>query len=575
VPEPTPPPEPAHPPPAISRQKLTSDVWWKNAMVYCLDVQTFLDADGNGSGDFVGLTERVDYLAGMGVTCVWLMPFHPSPGRDDGYDIVDHFAVDPRLGTLGDLTDFVRTARDHGIRVTADLVVNHTSHRHPWFRAARSDRRSPFRDFYVWRDERPDQPLGKVIFPGVEQSNWAWDEEAGQFYLHRFFAEQPDLNVANPYVRDAIAQIAGFWLQPDLSGFRIDAVPYLIEGLGMPEGAVEDPHELLRELRAYLRRRRGTALLLGEVNLPVEQQLPFFGGPGGDELSMIFSLPVNQAMFLALARQDARPLAAALRALPELPPECQWANFVRNHDELNLSRLSPAEREEVFAAFGPEERFQMFGRGLRRRLPPMLGGDARRIRMVYSLMLSLPGTPVLFYGEEIGMSENLDIEGRLSVRSPMQWSPERHAGFSGAPEDVELSRPLVRDEHYGPRAVNVADQRRDADSLLNWMERRIRRRKECPEVGWGTFAVLATGEDAVLAHRCDWDTGTFVAAHNLADTPVRATLELGEAADAAGLVDLFGRDELPVERSGRVHVELEPYGARWYRPRRGDRPVGP
>ncbi|MCE3267252.1 MAG: alpha amylase catalytic region [Solirubrobacterales bacterium] len=542
-------------------RKVTSDVWWKNAVVYCLDVETFLDTDGDGCGDLVGLTERLDYLAGLGVGCVWLMPFMPSRQRDDGYDIVDFYGVDPRLGTHGDLVEMVRTANDRGMRVIADLVVNHTSDHHPWFREARKGAGSRHHEYYVWRDEKPDEKPGDVVFPDQEESNWAFDEEAGRWYLHRFYSHQPDLNVSNPDVRDEIAQIAGYWLEQGISGFRVDAVPFLIEPVGLPDGAIPDPHELLRDVRSFIGRRRGDSVLLGEVNLPPDDQRKFFGDEGGDELQLLFSFTVNQAMYLALAREQAAPLARALEALPPIPADCQWANFVRNHDELTLDKLSDAEREEVFAAFGPDEELQLYGRGLRRRLPPMLEGDQRRIRMVYSLMFSLPGTPVLFYGEEIGMAENLDIEGRYSVRAPMQWSNEPRGGFT---ESEEPCRPVVEDDRFGFRRVNVAAQRRDPDSMLNWMERLVRRRRECPELGWGDWQLLRPGDEAVFAHRVDWSGQTVVAVHNLADREAQAELELGE--DGA-LVDLFQERSHTLD-DGAVTLSLDPYDARWFRLRR-------
>jgi trehalose synthase len=550
-------------------RKATSDLWWKNAIVYCLDVETFLDSDGDGCGDIVGLTDRLDYLAGLGVTCVWLMPFYPSPRRDDGYDITDFYGIDGRLGTPGDFVELIRTAADRGIRVIADLVMNHTSDQHPWFQAARSSPDSPRRDFYVWADEKPPEKPGDVVFPDKEDSNWAFDRKARQWYLHRFYSHQPDLNVANPEVRDEIAQVVGYWLQQGLAGFRVDAVPFLLEPIGMPEGALQDPHELLRDLRRFMGRRRGDAILLGEVNLEPEQQREFFGDEDGDELHMILSFVVNQAMYLALVRGDATPLAKALESLPAIPEDAQWANFVRNHDELSLDKLSEEERAEVFAALGPQEDLQLYGRGLRRRLPTMLGGDQRRLRMVYSLAFSLPGTPVLFYGEEIGMAENLAIEGRLSVRSPMQWSPERHGGFSTAPEGAELCRPVVDAEGWGPERVNVAAQRRDDGSLLNWMERLIRRRRECPELGWGAWTLLDTGRREVLAHRADWEGSTVLAVHSFADAPLEARLAVDEEA-----VDLFA-DERLEPSGGELVVPLEPYGHRWFRLRREGRRLPP
>ena len=543
------------------RRKATSDLWWKNAVVYCLDVETFLDADGDGCGDLVGLTERLDYLAGIGVSCLWLMPFYPSEQRDDGYDITDFYGIDGRLGTPGDFSELMRTARDRGIRVIADLVMNHTSDRHPWFQAGR-DRDSPFHDFYVWADEKPAEKPGDVVFPDRETSNWQWDPKARQWYLHRFYSHQPDLNVASPAVRDEIAQVVGYWLDQGLAGFRVDAVPFMLEPMGMPEGSLQDPHELICELRRFMGRRKGEAILMGEVNLAPEQQREFFGDEDGDELHMVLSFSVNQAMYLAFAREQAAPLVEALSALPEIPADCQWANFVRNHDELTLDKLPEPERQEVFDAFGPEQRHQLFGRGLRRRLPSMVAGDPDRIRLAYSLAFSLPGTPVLFYGEEIGMEENLDIPGRMSVRSPMQWSGERHRGFTTG--EVPC-RPLA------PGAAEVAVQRRDPASLLSWMERLIRRRRECPELGWGRITVLDAGDEAVFAHRADWDGSVIMAVHSFAAEPREVTLDV-DGAEAA--VDLFGDAEL-VPSGGRVEVALGRYGHRWFRLRQPGQRVAP
>jgi len=554
--------------------KATSDLWWKNAVVYCLDVETFYDANGDGCGDFRGLTDRLDYLGGIGVSCVWLMPFYESPRLDDGYDISDFYAVDPRLGTHGDFVEFVRTARDRGIRVIADLVMNHTSDQHRWFQAARTDRDSPYRDFYVWCDEKPEEKPGDLVFPDKEKSNWAWDEQAGQFYLHRFYSHQPDLNMANPAVRDEIAQVMGFWLEQGLSGFRVDAVPFMLEPMGMPEGAMVDPHELMRDLRAFASRRNGEAMLLGEVNLEPAAAREFFGDEDGDELHMLFDFIGMQAMYLALARGDAEPLRKALRDAPQIPTDCQWGRFVRNHDELTLDKLSKSEREEVFAAFGPEESLQLYGRGLRRRLPPMLDGDQQAIRMVYSLAFSLPGTPVLFYGEEIGMGENLAIEGRLSVRSPMQWSEEPHAGFSTVAVADALCRPVTDDPQFGPAKVNVTRQRRDDSSLLNWFERLIRRRRECPELGFGTLEVLDAGAPSVLAHRCNWQESTIVAVHELGGKKAKVTIELDRPDDAEALIDLFSSDVHELN-GGSVKLDLKPHDFRWLRVRRPGRRLPP
>ncbi|SDY24067.1 trehalose synthase [Geodermatophilus africanus] len=541
----------------------TADLWWKNAVVYCLDVETYMDWDGDGCGDLAGLAQRIDHLADLGVTCLWLMPFYPTAERDDGYDITDFYGVDPRLGTHGDLVEVIRTANDRGMRVIADLVVNHTSRKHPWFRSAEASKESPFRDFYVWRSDEPPDTSDQVVFPDQEDSIWTLSEQTGEWYLHKFYKEQPDLNVTNPRVRDEVAKIMGFWLQLGLSGFRVDAVPFFLETVGADGGALPEPHDYLRSLRSLVGRRSGSGVLLGEVNLPYEQQLDFFGGTDGDELTMQFDFIGMQALYLSLARGHAGPLTTALVQRPAINPDNQWATFVRNHDELTLDKLTDDERQEVFAAFGPEERMQVYGRGLRRRLPPMLDGDPRRVRMVYSLLFSLPGTPVLFYGEEIGMGEDLSAEGRLAVRTPMQWTSGPNGGFSTADPD-RLPGPVV-DGGFAPRFVNVADQRRDPDSLLSFVKLLIQRYRESPELGWGAFTLLEQPHPEVLAHLCSWDDGALVAVHNLGAEPRTVPLTL-EGCDADHLlVDLLQDGEQPVDGDGGVELTLDGYGYRWLR----------
>ena len=549
----------------------TGDLWWKNAVIYCLDVETFLDWNGDGCGDLEGLTERVDYLAGIGVSCLWLMPFYPSPNRDDGYDITDFYNVDSILGTLGDFVAFLRTAKDRGMRVIIDLVVNHTSDKHPWFRSARASRRSPYRDYYVWRDKPSETPKNAPVFPDAEDSIWSWDRRTRQWYLHHFYSHQPDLNIENPEVRDEIAKIVGFWLELGVDGFRIDAVPFLLETGGIPGDVKLDPHGFLKDLQAFIARRRGDALLLGEVNVPNKALRAYFGDKEGDELKMLLDFPVMEATYLSLARQDARPLARALERLPEIPEDCQWAMFVRNHDELILDKLSDDERQEVFEAFGPDEDMQLYGRGLRRRLPPMLDGDQQRLRMVYSLLFSLPGTPVLFYGEEIGMGENLAIEGRMSVRSPMQWSDAPNAGFSDA-KPSRLRRPITEGQ-FGAMAVNVADQERDPSSLLNWMERTIRRRRATPALGWGKAQVLRTGERSVFAHRVDWEGTTMLLVHSFSSEPQSVRIELGPTDDEAHVVDVLDEGQsITGMDDGGLELKLEAYGYRWFRVEQGAAP---
>ncbi len=551
------------------RATITGDVWWKNAVVYCLDVQTFFDSNADGIGDFAGLSERLDHLVDLGVDVVWLMPFYPTADVDDGYDITDYYSVDPRLGTLGDFAEFLRTAGEKGLRVIADLVVNHTSSEHPWFASSRGSRDSPRRDWYVWRDEPGPEKPGDIVFPDREDSIWTLDEQSGQYYQHRFYRSQPDLNVANPEVRDEIARIIGFWMALGLSGFRVDAVPFLLEtqsGDGAP-GPSEDlsqPHDYLRDLRAFLNRRDGTAVLLGEVNLPYQDARAFFGDEDGDELTMLFDFPLMQAMYLGLARADAGPVRTALGSRPTTPDDSQWAVFARNHDELTLDKLSRAERQEVFDAFGPAKTMQVYGRGLRRRLPSMLDGDQDRIRLVYSLTLSLPGTPTLFYGEEIGMAEQLSLDGRMAVRTPMQWDAGDFGGFSAAESPDALCRPFP-DAPFGPDQVNVIDQRHDPESLLSWMRERIRIYRESPELGWGATTVLDQPHGGVLAHRSDWRGGTLLLVHNLGADPVTVPLQLPDRAGHR-LVDLVDvRRQDTVADDGAVKVRLGRYGSRWFR----------
>ena len=506
-----------------------------------------------------GLTRQLEHLAGLGVTCLWLMPFYPTPNHDDGYDVADYYGVDPRFGSLGDLVEMIRTANERGIRVIADLVVNHTSVEHPWFRDARSSKDSPFRSWYVWSDEERDEPK-MIIFPDQEDSNWAWDEEAGQYYLHRFYSSEPDLNVANPEVRDEINRIVGFWLELGLSGFRVDAVPYLIGDVGIEEEMPDEPHRVLREIRSFLSRRRGDGVLFGEVNLDPGDRTAFFGDMGG-EMTGLFNFILSGAMFVALARGEAEPLARHLRETPSPPDVCQWLNFIRNHDELNLSRLPDDERVEVMDAFAPDEDMRIYDRGIRRRMASMVGGDPRKERLLLSLVLSLPGTPVLYYGEEIGMGELLSLEGRSSVRTPMQWSRGANGGFSTAEPD-QLVRPVVTEGPHAVDHVNVADQRREPDSLLNWTERAIRARKHCPELGFGAWSVLDTGHPAVLGHLCHWLDRCVVVVHNLSDAPAAVRLDLDSDDLEALSEELSDRAYDEIDPTD-VAFELEPHGYRW------------
>ena len=541
---------------------MITDLWYKNAVIYCLSVRTFMDADGDGIGDFAGLERRLDYLQGLGITAIWLMPFQPSPKRDGGYDISDYYGVDPDYGSLGDFVAFTHAAKQRGLRVIIDLVVNHTSDRHRWFQSARSDPDSPYRDWYVWSAERPANADEGIVFPGVQKTTWTYDARAKAYYFHRFFDFQPDLNTANPEVRAEILKIMGFWIELGVSGFRMDAAPFVIAKKG-PDvtGEPDEQFDMLRDFREFLQWRKGDAIILAEANILPKQDLDYFGADA-DRMHMMFNFQVNQATFYALAAGDTRPLIKAIDKTWKRPASAQWATFLRNHDELDLGRLTEKQRQTVFAAFGPDKDMQLYERGIRRRLAPMLQGDPRKIRLAYSLMLTLPGTPVLRYGDEIGMGDDLSLKERDCARTPMQWTGEKNGGFT---KSDRPTMPVIGKGPYGYEHVNVAEQRHDKDSLLAWMQSMIRLRKEAPEIGWGAVTALETGEDAVLALRYDWRNNAVLCLHNLAARPIEISLRTGiEPPEGNLLIDLLtgARSEAA---DGRHLLCLEGYGYHWYR----------
>jgi maltose alpha-D-glucosyltransferase/alpha-amylase len=539
-----------------------NDLWYKNAIIYCLSVGAYMDANGDGVGDFRGLMRRLDYLHGLGVTAIWLMPFQPSSLRDGGYDITDYYGVDPRYGTLGDFVEFAHGCRQRGVRVLIDLVVNHTSDQHPWFQEARRDPESPYRDWYVWAKRKPPQADTGMVFPGVQKSTWSHDAVAKAWFFHRFYDFQPDLNTANPHVQAEIFKIMGFWLQLGVSGFRMDAVPFVIAKKGAEQKRSVEQYAMLRGFREFLQWREGDAIILAEANVLPRTDLQYFGDDG-DRLHMMFNFQVNQHLFYALAAADCRPLVKALQDTRELPPTAQWGLFLRNHDELDLGRLTAKQRQTVFDAFGPEPDMQLYQRGIRRRLAPMLQGDRRRLELAYSLMMTLPGTPVIRYGDEIGMGDDLSLPERDCARTPMQWSTEPHGGFTKSSTPV---MPVISNGPYGFEQVNVAQQRRDPNSQLNWIERIIRMRKEVPEIGWGSFTVLSSGTPEVLVLRYDWRNNAVLVIHNLAPMPLEIRLDLRSGTAQEGdLINLLTENHSYADDRGRHHIVLEPYGYRWYR----------
>ena len=541
---------------------MIDDLWYKNGVIYCLSVATFMDANGDGIGDFKGLLRRLDYLSGLGVNTIWLLPFQPSPMRDDGYDVADYYGVDPRYGTLGDFVAFTHGARQRGMRVIIDLVVNHTSDRHAWFQEARADKSSRYRDWYVWSDTRPRDATKGMVFPGVQKSTWTRDKAAKAWYFHRFYDFQPDLNTANPLVQAEILKIMGFWIQLGVSGFRMDAVPFVIASKGPRVRKPAENYDMLRAFREFLQWREGDAIILAEANVRPETDMAYFGDDG-ERMQMMFNFHVNQHLFYALASSDTRPLAKAMTDTKPRPATAQWGLFLRNHDELDLGRLTKAQRNAVFAAFGPDKSMQLYDRGIRRRLAPMLGGDRRRLELAYSLMYSLPGTPVLRYGDEIGMGDNLDLPERNCARTPMQWSNEPNAGFS---KNAKPILPVIDHGPFGFDTINVAKQRRDPNSMLNWTERMIRMRKEVPEISWGDFKMIATRNPSILIVRYDWRGNSVLIAHNLKDAAQEVTFSTGLDDDRDDtLINLLAEDHSQAGRDRKHRVSLEPYGYRWYR----------
>jgi maltose alpha-D-glucosyltransferase/alpha-amylase len=534
--------------------------WYKNAIIYSTHVEIFMDSDGDGIGDFKGLSRSLDYLAGLGVTCIWLLPFFTSPNRDHGYDIMDYLNVDPRFGTLGHFVEFLDAADEKGMHVIIDLVLNHTSTDHPWFQQARKDRNSKYHNYYIWLDEKPANPNEDIIFGHHQNGNWEFDQQAGRYFYHTFYQHQPDLNITNPAVQEEIKYILHFWLKLGIAGFRMDAVPHMMRNKGNAKFD-GDPFQFLRDIRSFVEDQRKDAILLAEVDTEPEKYEDFFGQ--GNQVQMLLNFYLNNYIFLALARKSATPIVEALQKLPQTSIKEQMGTFIRNHDELDLERLTESERNEVFTAFAPDENMRIYGRGIRRRLAPMLNNNKAWIELVYSLLFSLPGTPVCRYGDELGMGEDLSLPERNSVRTVMQWSTEQHGGFSTfSGEQSPLT--VIKDGEYGYPKVNVHDQMRDPHSLLNWMERVISARKECREFGWGDYEIIKTGSDAVLAHCCHWKNGRAIAVHNFSDQECEVRLGLNDT-QSQHLIEYFSDKSYETFDTNSRQLKLGPFGYRWFR----------
>ena len=540
---------------------LIEDLWYKNAVIYSLDLETFKDGNGDGTGDFEGLCNRLPYLHALGVDTIWLAPFQPTPNRDNGYDIADYYGVDARHGSSGDFVAFMHQAKKLGIKVIIDLVVNHSSDQHPWFKDACSSRDALHRDWYVWSDKKPKNWNKGMVFPGVQESTWTYEKKTKSYFFHRFFSYQPDLNTANPLVRKEIQNIMGYWLQLGVSGFRVDAVPFILESpaIGGKEQVLK--FEYLNEMRRFLQWRSGNSVLLGEANVLPEETKNYFG-ENGDGIHLMFNFFVNQHLFYALATGDTLPLAEALEQTRYEVPTCQWAHFLRNHDELDLGRLTEEQRQKVFERFGPDPSMQLYDRGIRRRVAPMLGSRQQQ-ELAYSVMFSLPGTPVIRYGDEIGMGDDLTLQERAAVRTPMQWSAEKGAGFSTGDK---LVHPVIDKGFFSYEHVNVEAQRRDPDSLLNWTTALIRLRKECPEIGWGKWKLIDTKNPAVLGMCYTWEGRSVLTFHNFSDKPAEITVP-AKIVDKGSLADLMKNEAFDADERNRFTIPLWSYGYRWLRPK--------
>ena len=544
--------------------------WYKEAVIYCVEVEAFQDSDGDGYGDLRGLISRLDYLSRLGVTVLWLNPIHPTPHRDDGYDVADYYAVDPRLGTLGDFVELAQQARQRGIRLLLDLVVNHTSDQHPWFLSARSDPQSPYRDWYIWSDTEPADRRQGIVFPGEQTETWSFDEDADAWFFHRFYEFQPDLNWSNPDVRAEISKVMGFWLQLGASGFRIDAAPFVLEQVRPGVDPAPKDFSILDDWRQDMQWMLGDAVLLCEANVPADDLPKYCGaasdGPN-DRAHMLFDFLLNTRLWLGLAREDSEVVVEALRGQPRLPAMAQWATFLRNHDELDLSQLTAEQRDDVFKAFAPDDEMRIYGRGIRRRLAPMLKGNRRRMELAYALQFAVPGTPVLRYGEEIGMGENLELPGRHAIRTPMQWEDGPVGGFSTS-EGLGLATKVSGRGRYGAKRANVQAQIGDPKSLLRWFQQLIATLRECPEIGNGYCTVVeAALPRPVLAHRMDAPEGSILLLHNLGPDPL--TVNIGKLDGMPGRpFDVLADAPYPRPTKRLTNLELHAWGYRWIRLRR-------
>jgi maltose alpha-D-glucosyltransferase/alpha-amylase len=535
-------------------------LWYKDAIIYELHVKTFFDSNGNGYGDFHGLTQKLDYLRDLGVNCIWLLPFYKSPMKDDGYDISDFQEVAPEYGSMQDFRDFVKAAHGRGIKVLIELVLNHTSDQHPWFKEARSSKNSPKRDFYIWSDDPQKYKDARIIFSDTEKSNWTFEPESGQYYWHRFFSHQPDLNYANPLVQKATLDILFFWLLTGVDGFRLDAVPYLFEREGTNCENLPETHEYLKKIRTQVDKMFREKVLLAEANQWPADVRPYFAN--WDECHMDFHFPLMPRIFMAIRKEDNTPILDIMRQTPAIPDNCQWALFLRNHDELTLEMVTEEERDYMYREYATDPKARL-NLGIRRRLAPLMSNGRRQMELLSSLLFSLPGTPVIYYGDEIGMGDNFHLGDRNGVRTPMQWNRDRNAGFSSV-DPANLYAPVIADPVYGYQAVNVEAQSQTQSSLLNWTKRMIRVRKSFKAFGRGTLEFLTHKNPKILAYIRAYQDEILLIVNNLSRYVQPVELDLKKY-NGLEPVELWGNVKFPKIGELPYFLTLGPHGFYWFR----------
>ena len=539
------------------------NLWYKDAVIYQLHVRTFCDSNGDGIGDFVGLTQRLDYLQELGTNTIWLLPFYPSPLRDDGYDIADYTTVHPSYGTLDDFKAFLTAAHNRGLRVVIEMVMNHTSDQHPWFQEARSSRDNPKRDWYVWSDTDTKYQGVRIIFIDTELSNWTWDPVSKSYYWHRFFYHQPDLNFDNPEVFEAMWEITKFWLDMGVDGFRLDAVPYLVEREGTSCENLPETHAIIKEVRKRLDQFYPGRMLLAEANQWPADVRAYFGD--GDEFHTAFHFPLMPRMFMAVKLEDRKPIIEILDQTPPIPENCQWCIFLRNHDELTLEMVTDIERDYMYDEYATDKTMRI-NLGIRRRLAPMMENDRRRIELLNGLLMSMPGTPIIYYGDEIGMGDNIYLGDRNGVRTPMQWNGGTNAGFSFA-DPERLYSPLISNSVYGYQVVNVDSQRRFGHSLLSWMKALIKTRNSYRVFSRGTMEFLRPSNHRVLAYIRELGNEKILVVNNLASSAQAVELDMQRYKGYIP-IEMFGRNLFPRFGDLPYLLTLGPYQFYWFRLRR-------